>query len=356
MIDELVDGQYMTLVRNPTYADWADPAFVPTIDTITIRWNEDPLAQIQALQNYDINLVAPQATVDTLQAVQALANSSYITAVGGTWEHVDLVVANGGPFDPAAWGGNEDAARLVRQAFLHSIPREQIINTLIDPIAPGSTVRNSFLWIPGGAAYNEAVTQNGSAAFANTDTALAADLIAQARELAPGGTFAEGDIPVRMIFAPANVRRQDQFQLITASAAQAGFQMVDASDPNWGTVVFENPEAYDAALFGWQSTNTMLNNARANYETEGQNNPFGWSNARIDELWEEISGMVDDDTPAARAAGVEMEQIIWSEAWTIPIFQFPEIVTHTNHVANGSTIPLSPTIFWNFWEWEIIAN
>ncbi|MCL1899055.1 MAG: ABC transporter substrate-binding protein [Promicromonosporaceae bacterium] len=362
VMSEFVEGQYMILVRNPHFASWADPTYVPTVDTVTIRWNEDPLAQIQALQNFDIDLVAPQATADTLQAVQALPNASYITAVGGTWEHIDLVVGGAGfgfdsPFNPVNWNGNEDAARLVRQAFLHSIPRNQIVQTLIDPIAPGSTVRNSFLWIPGAEAYAQSVSQNGSAAFANTDVELAAELIAEARELAgDGARWADGDIPVRMIFAPANVRRQDQFQLITASAAQAGFQMVDASDPNWGTIVFENPDAYDAALFGWQSTNTMLNNARANYETDGQNNPYGWSNARIDELWEQISTMVDDDTAEARAAGLEIEQIIWDEAWTIPVFQFPEVVAYSNRVANASTIPLSPMIFWNFWEWEIVAN
>ncbi|MCL2595004.1 MAG: ABC transporter substrate-binding protein [Promicromonosporaceae bacterium] len=356
IIDQFAEGQYMTFVRNPYYATWADPAYIPTIDTITLTWQEDPMTQLIAVQNYQVDLTAPQATVDTLAFAQSLTNASYITAVGATWEHVDLVVNNYGPFDPAAWGGNEEAARMVRQAFLHSIPRDQIVSTLIDPVAPGSAVRNSFLWVPGSAGYQASVPQNGSAAFANVDTALAVDLIAQARELAPGGTFAEGDIPVRLLFGAGNVRRENQFQIITPSAAAAGFQMIDESSTDWGMRISTDTMNYDAALFGWQSTNTLLNNGRANYETEGQNNPYGWTNPRIDELWEQISNMVDDTSPEAVAAGVEIEQLVWDEAWTVPIFQFPEVVVHTNRVANVSQIPLSPTIFWNFWEWEIVAT
>lgn len=37
------------------------------------------------------------------------------------------------------------------------------------------------------------------------------------------------------------------------------------------------------------------------------------------------------------------------------IFQFPGVVAHRDVLQGVSTIALSPTIFWNFWEWEISA-
>ena len=48
-------------------------------------------------------MISPQATADIYQAVSALADRGIEvrTGDGGTYEHVDLVFANGGPFDPA---------------------------------------------------------------------------------------------------------------------------------------------------------------------------------------------------------------------------------------------------------------
>ena len=48
--------------------------------------------------------------------------------VQASHEHVDLTVNNGGPFDPATYGGDEAKALAVRQAFLKTIPRQEIVD------------------------------------------------------------------------------------------------------------------------------------------------------------------------------------------------------------------------------------
>ena len=42
-----------------------------SIDTITVRYNEDPQAAVQALQNGEVQLISPQATADILKQLQA---------------------------------------------------------------------------------------------------------------------------------------------------------------------------------------------------------------------------------------------------------------------------------------------
>ncbi|NLE71983.1 MAG: hypothetical protein GX609_07805, partial [Actinomycetales bacterium] len=44
------------------------------------------------------------------------------------------------------------------------------------------------------------------------------------------------------------------------------------------------------------------------------------------------------------------------EGFSIPIFQFPGVVAWRSALEGVSFIPLSPTIFWNYWEWEISAE
>ncbi len=49
------------------------------------------------------------------------------------YDHVDLTFNNGGPFDPATYGGDEAKALKVRQAFLKVIPRQAILDAIIIP-------------------------------------------------------------------------------------------------------------------------------------------------------------------------------------------------------------------------------
>ena len=61
-------------------------------------------------------MISPQATADIYQAVSGLKDRGIEvkTGDGGTYEHVDLVFANGGPFDPATYGGDAEKALKVR--------------------------------------------------------------------------------------------------------------------------------------------------------------------------------------------------------------------------------------------------
>ncbi len=95
----------MTFEVNPDYT-WGPK---PKVATIVYRIIGDPTAAVQAMENEEIDIIQPQATADILTQLEALADRGVEVAPGdgGTYEHVDLVVNNGGPFDPATYGGDE---------------------------------------------------------------------------------------------------------------------------------------------------------------------------------------------------------------------------------------------------------
>ena len=337
LLTDLVENQYLTLEANPNYAG-EHPA---TVERVTVRYNEDPMAQVQALQNGELDVISPQSTADVLSALQGIDGVEVVTGVEGTYEHVDMVFNNGGPFDPATYGGDEAKALAVRQAFLKTIPRQEIIDTIITPLNPEAEVRNSFLIVPGAPGYDEMVAENGSDAYPAVDIPGAQALLAQAGVTTP--------VDVRMLFGQTNQRRQSQFALIQASAAQAGFNVIDASAVQWGPLLVDTT-IYDASLFGWQSTSTAVTESDATYRSTGQNNFGGYNSPEVDALFDQLQ--VETDPDAQFDLQLQIEQQLWVDAFGTLIFQWPSVTAYNENVTGVDPITIAPTIFWNFWEWE----
>jgi peptide/nickel transport system substrate-binding protein len=205
-------------------------------------------------------------------------------------------------------------------------------------------VRNSLIQVPGSPLYDDAVANNGSDFYAEADPEAAAQILADA------GVDTSTPIDVRMLFADENPRRASEYELIRDSAAQAGFNVIDGRDIDWGSNL-SNPSLYDVALFGWQTTAIAVADSAANFVTDGQNNFYGYSNPDIDALYAELQATTD----AARQDEIliEIESILFEDAFGLPIFQFPQITAfNSTYVSGVSDIPISPTVFFNVWDWE----
>jgi peptide/nickel transport system substrate-binding protein len=287
-------------------------------------------------------MLAPQATADTLTQLQALQGVTVETGVDGTYEHIDMVQDNGGPFDPATYGGDAEKAQKVRQAFLLTIPREAIVEQLIKPLNPNATVRDSFVLLPDDPNYPAMVEQNGSADYAKTDIEKAKELLAE---------VGVDNVDVRFLYGKSNVRRANEFVLIQESAAQAGFNVIDGGDDNWGTMLDTATDQYDANLFGWQSTSTAVTEADANYRTGASNNFYGYSNETVDALFDDLQTEVDAAKQLEIQIGVEKE--LFKDAFGITIFQFPAVNAWNSQITGVQPISISPTIFQGFWNWDI---
>ncbi len=332
VITDFVADQYVTLTANKQYTG----ANQAKVEEITVRFITDPLAAVQALQNGEVQVISPQATVDVADALAALD----VTVIGGyegTYEHIDL------QFDQSKSGNFNDP--LVREAFMKVIPRQEIVDKLIVPLQPDAEVRNSQVFLPGAEGYDDSVANNGSAAYADVDIEGAKALLAQA-----GVTNPE----VCMLFSSTNPRRANEFLLIQQSGALAGFNVTDCSSPDWGGLL-GTPGAYDASLFGWQSTSLgVTNGPPPTFTTGGINNLNFYSNPEMDKLTAALS--VEFDTAKQIELQKEIDKLLWSDFYGVTIFQFPSVTAFDPNAIKGiAPSTLAPTIFWNIWDWEPVT-
>jgi peptide/nickel transport system substrate-binding protein len=339
VITGLVKDQYVTLTANKNYS-WGPS---PKIETITVKTIPDPLAAVQALENGEVDIISPQATADILTALTAIANKGIVTDAtsDATYEHIDLTVNNGGPFDPATYGGDAEKAKKVRQAFLKTIPREDIVTKLIQPINPDAKVNNSQTILPGAPGYDEMAAANGSDAYASVDIDGAKALLAEAGVTTP--------VAVKFLFGCANTRRNNEYALIQASAAQAGFDVQNKCSATWGADLGSG--VYDAVVFGWQSTSTAVTSSKATFASDGGNNLNGYANEAVYAAYDKHS--TEYDKAKQLELLIEVEKNLWADAYGVTVFQFPGVTAYNSNKVSGVVpAPLAPMFFWNFWDWK----
>ncbi len=328
-ITDFVADQYITLSANPNYRG----DNLPNIEEVTVRFIPDPLAAVQALANGEVDVISPQATADVADALAALDNVTVLGGEEAVYEHFDLQFANSknGTFDDP----------LLREAFLKTIPRQQIVDTLIKPLNPEAEVRNSQIFLPGAPGYEETVANNGMAEqFSEVDIEGAKALIAEAGVTEP---------KVCILYAANNPRRVNEFALISASATEAGFVVEDCGSPEWGGLL-GTPGAYDAVFFGWQSTSLGVTGSSPTFKTGGINNLNFYSNPEVDALLDELDVTLDPERQIE--IQIEVDKLLMDDFYGVTIFQFPGVTAFSDRVSNVDPGPLSPTIFWNVWDWE----
>jgi peptide/nickel transport system substrate-binding protein len=335
MITDFVADQYITVKANPEYKG----ENAPHIEEITVRFIPDPLAAAQALENGEVDIISPQATADLKTAVDAIDGVTVITGVEGTYEHLDLQFANGK--NPE----NIFKDPKVREAFLKTVPRQEILDKLIKPIVgEDALLRSSQILVPGAEGYDDSVANNSSENFAEVD-------IEGAKALLEESGITNKDVCI--LYASNNPRRVNEFALIQASAALAGFNVTDCGSEQWGGLL-GTPGAYDAVFFGWQSTSLSVTDWTAIFQAGGINNLNFYDNAEINALSVEISSEFDE----ARQLEIKQEadRILWEDFYGVTIFQFPGVTAYSDRVTGIDPSILAPTIFWNAWDWEVTGE
>jgi len=341
-------NQFMTFEANPAYT-WGPK---PTIKTITYQFLPDATAAVQAIANGEVQIYYPEhPTANTTKGLAALANQGvkYDVGVGGSYEHVDLVFDNGGPFDPKTYGGDKAKALAARQAFLKVIPRQGILDRLVKPINSSAVLRDSFTQVPGSPLYDQVTKANGMSAYDKVDIQGAKDLLTKA---------GISNLKVRFLYSATNPVRGQEFALIAASAKLAGITVVDGKDADWSTHLDNRPN-YDASLFAWQNTNLGVAQIPPNFlgkdavsKAWGPNNHGHFNDSQVNKDMTALN--VTSDIPKQTPLITATEKSLVDNAFGTILYQYPDIVGYdANKVTNVSSIPVSPSVFWNFWEWKL---
>jgi peptide/nickel transport system substrate-binding protein len=352
IIDDIVEDEYITIAANPLFTWGPSPKF----EKITIRTISDSTAALQALESGELDIWTGQPTADTLEIALGISNASVEQRVQASHEHIDLTVNNGGPFDPATYGGDAAKAELVRQAFLLTIPRQEIVDKIIVPLNPEAEVRQSYLTSPETTKYDDLTTASGVAekfGVGEPDIEAATALLEQAGVDTP--------VDVKFWYPEGNVRRGQEFELISQSAALAGFNVIDTSEPDW---LFTDPSAveinpHDAVIFAWSQTSLAIggdDQIYGSYDAPADKggNYNGYSNAEVDALLEELAVTTEEADQIAIQG--QIEALLVADSYGIPIFQFPGLLVWSDNVTGVKDNPLSPNFFWNFWEWAPVEG
>ena len=325
----------VTLTANPEYRGRNQPS----IETVTVRTISDPLASVAALADGTADIIAPASTGDVLTALEAIDGITVTTGFGGTWEHLDLQFEN-------SRNGTFGDAR-IREAFLKMVPRQQILDELVTPLYAEAQLLDSHVFMPGVPGYDEAVEANGSADYARVD-------VAGARSLLEDAGVGTDTVPVCILFDPANPRRVAEFQLIQKSAQRVGFEVTSCSQSSWADFLGVKG-AYDAALFGWNTTNLAVSSPEARLRSDSSiSNLNGFADPAVDDLLDRIGAT--SDAGEHRALLAEVDALLWQQAYGVPLYQFPQVTAHSNRVDGVVNSPLDPGIVWNIWNWQPSAD
>ena len=320
-------AQSVTLGLNETYSGDKAPV---GIDQIVVRFIADANAQVQALQNGEVDIINPQSSADTLSALEALDGVNVLTGDTGSYDHIDLNFAAGGVFETAD----------VREAFLKTIPREQILDALIRPLDPEAGLLDSQIFFPGTNGYDESVAANGSAEFAEVDIAGATALLAGATPT------------VRLAYNEANPNRVDAFLAIQASAAEAGIIVVDGGLPadQWGEALSLS-DTWDAFIFGWSTVGAGVTGVPQLFSSTGGGNYTAYNDPAADALMNQLVSETDPD--AQVALQIQIDALTFDAQFGLPMYITPGVIASGGNVAGVEYSPWQTGPIWNFWDWTM---
>jgi peptide/nickel transport system substrate-binding protein len=217
---------------------------------------------------------------------------------------------------------------------------------------PAGVLRDSFTQVPGSPDYEAVVKTNGMSAYDTVDIAGAKALLAKA-----GVT----DLKVRFLYSSTNPVRGQEYQLIAQSAKLAGITVLDGKDPNWSSNL-PNISKYDASLFAWQNTNLGIAQIPPNYlgkdavsKNYGQNNYGQFNNAQVNKDMTTLN--ITSDASKQLPLIISTEKQLVSDAFGTILYQYPDIVGYdSNKVTGVSSVPTSPGVFYNYWEWKLAGS
>ena len=317
-------GQSITLEANPEY--WGTPA---ATKELVLRF-ADPKTHVQALQNGDLDVIEPQATVDTLQQLEGLGEDVNVqTGDQLTWEHVDYNRGEGSVF--------ADSPEL-REAFALCLPRQQIVDNLIKPIYADAQVMNLREVFPFQDKYQEVVDAAYPKEMDQPNIEKAKELVEKSGVSTP---------TVRLGYQAGNQRRTETVALIKSSCDQAGFDVQDANSPVFFKEVMPAGD-YDAALYAWAGSGQKASGANI-YQSDGAQNQQSYNNPEVDAAWDKLATSLDENEQLEQVKTIE--KLLWEDFQAIPLYAHPGLVGHKADVANVRDTAAQSGALWNVEQW-----
>ena len=328
-------GESVTLRRNERY--WATRAH---LDQIQILLVPDSDAQYDALRNHEADLIRPQPTNDMVNQIRRLPGVRSDARPTLGFEHLTFNL------------GQPVLADVdVRRAIATAIDTRQLVDRLLRPTDPGAQALGNRIWLTGQQPY-----QDHAGGYGRGDTQAAKRLLEGAGwTLGGDGVYARDGRRLRLRYATLteDPRRVAEGELLQAQLARAGIDLQVRRAPNSQFFGWVDDGNFDIADFAWRGNPFVLSGNQDVYRAGGIVNYGGFADPMVDELFRRAVGELD---PARAAAlGNEIDQRLWGQLPSIPLYQLPGILAWREDLVNVEHNPTNEGSFWNAGTWGFAA-
>ncbi|MHA7268922.1 ABC transporter substrate-binding protein [Arthrobacter sp. HLT1-20] len=326
LVKGITADKELVLTRNADYT-WGE---VPKLDTLTVHYESDPDKQIAALEAGTADVATPVVSAERVSALAAMKPAGVQVQQGLGLGFDQLVLNFKGVFSPPD----------LRTAFLHTVPRQEIVNQVAKPLDPNAGVLDSFVFNPAQVPYKESVRSNGTQDFATVDLAAATELLAGAKPT------------VRILYNKDDPDRAKEYSLIAASATLAGFSVTDAGKDSKQWLAALKEGAFDVALYGWSRNPTGSVQVPQVFTTGAVSNLNNFSNTVVDQLTEQLA--VNPDSAKQNALKLQIDQLVVEAGYGLPLFQRTALSATGKHVSGVQYSPLDVGPWQSVAQWSFV--
>ncbi len=315
-------AQRIVLTRNPRW--WGAK---PRLDSITFLVL-DPSAVVPALQNDAID-AADVGSLDDMVIARRAPGITIRHAPAPVWYHFTF---NGAP-------GSIMADEKLRLAICKAIDRQTIANVVQHGLTGNPVPLNNHIYVAGQVGYHD----NSAPAAYNPEEAR--------RELDALGWKLNGSVRekagkqlvIRDPFFDEQFRREIAL-IAQQNLAQVGVKLV--LDPKPATGFFEQYVStgdFDIVEFGWVGGAYPLSALPQIFTSDGASNFGKIGNPQIDAKIDQTLSELNQGK--ARALANEVDQMIWQEGFSLPLFQSPGDTAVRNDLSNYGAFGLADPIY-----------
>lgn len=327
-----IGDEQSVLVRNPAW--WGEAAGPESLTLVT---NADGQSQVQALQNQEVAVIAPQPDAALAQQLRGSEGIVFNAYAGLTYEHIDFQMKL------PLFQGPTGAA--LREAVFWCVDRVDLIDKLVREVNPDTVPLGSFTFMPAEPDYVDHYSQYRAADIAKAKQVLEAAgwRLGSDGVYAVDGKRAEFRLGHRVID-----NRQRISQLVNGSCGKAGIKVTDDQH-----AVFNDERLpagdFDTALFAWVGT-AFKSGSTGNYSTGGGANYNSYTNPQVDRLL--ASANTETDVAARAKLLNEADAVMAADRHSLPLYQFADMVAHRDTITPALTYNGAfGGVFWNAFEW-----
>lgn len=336
LVKGMTAGKGLVLTRNADYV-WGQ---APKLDTLTVHYEKDPDKQVAALEAGTADVISPAVTPERRSTLADLEPEG-IQIQQGQGLGFDQVVLNfKGVLSPPD----------LRAAFLHTVPRQAVVDQVAKPLDPEAELLNSFMFHPAQVPYKESAGSNGITEFsaATPETPAAENPgMDKAKELLDGARPT-----VRILYNKDDPDRVLEYSLIADSATAAGFTVTDAgrNAEQWLGALKDG--AFDVALYGWTGNPTGSVQVPQVFKTGAASNLNNFSNTVVDQLTEQLA--VEPDEAKQNALKMQIDKLVIEAGYGLPLFQRTAFSATGRHAAGVEYSPLDIGPWHSVAQWSYV--